>query len=84
MRTLTLALLTGAYICLSTILAVLLWRNGGGWAAGLSAWIGTMGLLFAFHGLISRALETARSYSFTPDGALVIATAQGPLKFRKD
>ena len=37
MRTLTLALLTGAYICLSTILAVLLWRNGGGWAAGLSA-----------------------------------------------
>ena len=31
-----------------------------------------------------RALETARSYRFTPDGALVIATAQGPLKFRKD
>lgn len=31
-----------------------------------------------------KALETASSYSFTADGALVIATAQGPLKFRKD
>ena len=31
-----------------------------------------------------KALETASGYSFTPDGALVIATAQGPLKFRKD
>ncbi|WP_312160515.1 META domain-containing protein [Phenylobacterium sp.] len=31
-----------------------------------------------------RALETASAYSFTPDGALVIATADGPLKFRKD
>lgn len=30
-----------------------------------------------------RALETAKSYSFAPDGALVIETAQGPLKFRK-
>lgn len=31
-----------------------------------------------------KALETASGYSFTADGALVIATAQGPLKFRKD
>ena len=31
-----------------------------------------------------RALEAARSYAFTPDGALVIATAQGALKFRRD
>ena len=30
-----------------------------------------------------RALETAKSYSFAPDGALVIETAQSPLKFRK-
>jgi len=31
-----------------------------------------------------RALETASAYSFTADGALVLDTAQGPLKFRKD
>ena len=31
-----------------------------------------------------QALETASGYSFTADGALVIATAAGPLKFRKD
>ncbi|MBP6879133.1 MAG: META domain-containing protein [Phenylobacterium sp.] len=31
-----------------------------------------------------KALETASGYSFTADGALVIATSQGPLKFRKD
>ena len=35
-------------------------------------------------GKFLRSLETATTYSFTPDGALVIATAQGPLKFRKD
>ena len=34
-------------------------------------------------GTYLRALETAKSYSFAPDGALVIETAQGPLKFRK-
>lgn len=59
MRKLTLALLTGAYICISMILALVLWRNGGGWAAGVAGMIGTLGLLFAFHGLISRALESA-------------------------
>lgn len=31
-----------------------------------------------------RSLETATSYSFIPDGALVIATTEGPLKFRRD
>ncbi|HEY9236635.1 MULTISPECIES: META domain-containing protein [Phenylobacterium] len=31
-----------------------------------------------------RALETAADYAFTPDGALVVGTAQGPLRFRKD
>lgn len=31
-----------------------------------------------------KALETASGYSFTADGALVIATAAGPLKFRTD
>jgi cyclic-di-GMP phosphodiesterase TipF (flagellum assembly factor) len=58
MRRLTLALLCGAYLCLSLIVALSLWRNGGGWGAGVAALMGGLGLCFAFHGLIERALET--------------------------
>jgi cyclic-di-GMP phosphodiesterase TipF (flagellum assembly factor) len=58
MRRLTLALLCGAYLCLSLIVALTLWRNGGGWSAGVAALVGALGLCFAFHGLIGRALET--------------------------
>ncbi|HKR88065.1 MAG TPA: EAL domain-containing protein [Phenylobacterium sp.] len=57
MRRLTLALLCGAYLCLSLIVALSLWRNGGGWGAGVAALVGGLGLCFAFHGLIERALE---------------------------
>ena len=35
-------------------------------------------------GKFLRSLETATTYSFTPDGALVITTTEGQLKFRKD
>lgn len=35
-------------------------------------------------GKFLRSLETATTYSLTPDGALVITTAEGQLKFRKD
>ena len=59
MRRLTLALLSGAYLCLSLIIALSLWRNGGGWGAGVAALVGGLGLAFAFHGLIERALESA-------------------------
>lgn len=59
MRRLTLALLCCAYLCLALIVALSLWRNGGGWAAGVAALVGTLGLAFAFHGLIERALESA-------------------------
>jgi cyclic-di-GMP phosphodiesterase TipF (flagellum assembly factor) len=38
--------------------ALTLWRNGGGWGAGVAALVGGLGLCFAFHGLIERALET--------------------------
>ncbi len=58
MRRLTLSLLCGTYLCLSLILALTLWRNGGGWGAGVAALVGGLGLCFAFHGLIERALET--------------------------
>ena len=58
MRRLTLALLCGAYLCLSLIVALSLWRNGGGWGAGVAALVGGLGLCFSFHGLIERALES--------------------------
>jgi cyclic-di-GMP phosphodiesterase TipF (flagellum assembly factor) len=59
MRRLTLGLLCATYVCLSLIVAFWLWRNGGGWGAGVAAMVGGLGLCFAFHGLIERALETA-------------------------
>jgi cyclic-di-GMP phosphodiesterase, flagellum assembly factor TipF len=58
MRRLTLGLLCATYVCLSLIVALTLWRNGGGWGAGVAALVGGLGLCFAFHGLIERALET--------------------------
>jgi cyclic-di-GMP phosphodiesterase TipF (flagellum assembly factor) len=58
MRRLTLALLCATYLCLSLIVALTLWRDGGGWGAGVAALVGGLGLCFAFHGLIERALET--------------------------
>ena len=58
MRRLTLALLCATYLCLSLIVALTLWRNGGGWGAGVAALVGGLGLCFAFHGLIERALES--------------------------
>src|ERR1700753_2004440 len=60
MRRLTLALLCATYLCLSLIVALTLWRNGGGWGAGVAALVGGLGLCFAFHGLIERALETGQ------------------------
>jgi cyclic-di-GMP phosphodiesterase TipF (flagellum assembly factor) len=60
MRRLTLALLSGAYLCLSLIVALGLWRNGGGWGAGVAALVGGLALAFAIHGLIERALAEAQ------------------------
>ena len=59
MKRLTLALLSGAYLCLALIVALSLWRNGGGWGAGVAALVGGLGLAYAFHGLIERALDSA-------------------------
>jgi cyclic-di-GMP phosphodiesterase TipF (flagellum assembly factor) len=60
MRRLTLALLCATYLCLSLIVALTLWRYGGGWGAGVAALVGGLGLCFAFHSLIERALETGQ------------------------
>jgi len=60
MRRLTLALLCATYLCLSLIVALTLWRYGGGWGAGVAALVGGLGLCFAFHSLIERAFETGQ------------------------
>ncbi len=61
MRKLTLGLLTAAYIAGAMIVALLVGQGaGGGTAVGLAAFIGALGLAFAFHGLISMALDNAR------------------------
>jgi cyclic-di-GMP phosphodiesterase TipF (flagellum assembly factor) len=60
MRRLTLALLCATYLCLSLIVALTLWRYGGGWGAGVAALVGGLGLCFAFHSLIERALEAGQ------------------------
>ena len=61
MRRLTFALLCGAYLCLSLIVALTLWRSGGGWGAGVAALLGGLGLCCAVHGLIQRlAMERAQ------------------------
>ena len=57
MRRLTSALLSGAYICLSLIAALAVWRIGASAGAAVAAMIGMLGLCFSLHGLISRGLE---------------------------
>jgi cyclic-di-GMP phosphodiesterase TipF (flagellum assembly factor) len=59
MRRLTLALLGATYLCVSLTVALTLWRNGGGWGAGVAALVAAAGLCIAFHGLIARMLENA-------------------------
>ncbi|HLY79224.1 MAG TPA: EAL domain-containing protein [Caulobacteraceae bacterium] len=54
MRRLTLALLSGAYICISLMIAIFTWRIGGGAGAGMAALVGSLGLCFAVQGLIAR------------------------------
>jgi len=56
MRKVTVALLASAYVCLALTAALLIWRNGGGWAAGTAVLIGALGLLFGVHGLFARQL----------------------------
>ncbi|MBI1682076.1 flagella assembly cyclic-di-GMP phosphodiesterase TipF [Caulobacter hibisci] len=60
MRRLKLALLTGAYLCLALIVSLLLWRMGATPAVGLSAFIGSLGLCFAFHAIVSHAFDNAQ------------------------
>jgi cyclic-di-GMP phosphodiesterase TipF (flagellum assembly factor) len=58
MRKVTGALLIGAYLCLALTTALLLWRGGGGWGAGVSALIGVMALAFSLQAMVVHALDT--------------------------
>jgi cyclic-di-GMP phosphodiesterase TipF (flagellum assembly factor) len=57
MRRLTLVLLCATYLCLSLIVALMLWRGGAGAAAAGSALMGCLGLCLASHGMVMRFLE---------------------------
>ncbi|WP_374469259.1 EAL domain-containing protein [Phenylobacterium sp.] len=59
MRRLTPALLGASYLCISLTVGLSLWRNGGGWGAGVSAFVATIGLCMALHGIIARLIENA-------------------------
>lgn len=58
MRKVTGALLIGAYLCLALTTALLLWRGGGGWGAGVSALIAVMALAFSLQAMVVHALDT--------------------------
>jgi len=61
MRKLTLGLLTGLYLALATLAAVLIGRGSeAGMAIGLATFIGALGLCFAFHALFAMILDNAR------------------------
>ncbi|MBV9994646.1 MAG: EAL domain-containing protein [Caulobacteraceae bacterium] len=60
MSKLTLALLSGAYVCLSLIAALMVWRLGGGPGASLAGFLGALALCFAFQGVVERSLVGGR------------------------
>ncbi len=57
MQRLTQFFLAGAYVTLSLCLALGIWRSGGGWAAGLSALVGGLGVMGVVHLLVRRGLD---------------------------
>src|ERR1700722_16863318 len=77
MRKLTLALLSGAYICISLMTALLVWRVGGGAGAGMAALVGTLGLCFAVQGVVARMGqqgELAGEIEAVREAHLILAT----------
>lgn len=60
MRKITVALLSAAYLCLALTGALLLWRSGGGWGAGIAGLMGGLALAFGLHNLVERNVERAK------------------------
>jgi cyclic-di-GMP phosphodiesterase TipF (flagellum assembly factor) len=60
MRKLTLALLSGAYLCLALIVALVVWRLGRDDGGGVAAFIGTLALAYSLQGLVSRQMEAGQ------------------------
>ncbi len=58
MRKVTGALLVGAYLCLALTTALVLWRGGGGWGAGVSGLIGVLALAFSVQAIVVRAVDS--------------------------
>jgi cyclic-di-GMP phosphodiesterase TipF (flagellum assembly factor) len=58
MRKVTGALLVGAYLCLALTTALVLWRGGGGWGAGVSGLIGVLALALSIQALVVRAVDS--------------------------
>ena len=59
MRKLTMALLGGASICLAFVVALLLWRVGGGWASAAAGLAAGLGLALSLQGVVGRSLDQA-------------------------
>ncbi|WP_310541216.1 EAL domain-containing protein [Phenylobacterium sp.] len=57
MRQFTSVALAATYLCLALIVALLLWRNGGGWAAGVAALVGGLALCASIHAMVSASLK---------------------------
>src|SRR3990167_2773478 len=57
MRQFTSVALAATYLCLALIVALLLWRNGGGWAAGVAALVGGLALCASVHAMVSASLK---------------------------
>ena len=76
MRKLTMALLGGASICLAFTIALLMWRVGGGWAAGVAGLAAGLGLAFSLQGVVGRSMDQGalqRDFDVLKDAHLAVA-----------
>ncbi len=59
MQRLTQILIGAAFLCLALILSLSIWRAGGGWGAGVSAFVAALGVLGGIYLLVARSLDLA-------------------------
>jgi cyclic-di-GMP phosphodiesterase TipF (flagellum assembly factor) len=57
MRRLTQILIGASFVCLALMLALVVWRGGGGWGAGLAGFVAAMGLLGVTYLMVARGLD---------------------------